>query len=838
MKRTPTLNSLKKLLLLSILPLSFNVGAQVPTLSSGEIFQNIKKLNVVGSILHIAAHPDDENTLLLTYMSKDQMVRTGYLSLTRGDGGQNLIGAEQGYNIGVIRTQELLGARRIDGAEQFFSRAYDFGFSKTREETLNFWDQDKVLGDVVWLIRKFQPDVIVTRFPPDPRAGHGHHQTSGYLAEKAFSMAADVKSFPDQLKFVKPWQAKRLVWNTFSPGFTNKPPTDEKSGFISLQISGFNPVLGSSYTEISALSRSQHKSQGFGSSPARGQRIDYFLHKEGVPATKTLFDGIDLSWKRIKGSEQVQELVSGLIKNYDVNNPSSSVPDLLKLNQQLVKLDSSDINVKAKKGEVKELIVQCLGLWFESNPVSFSATSGDHEKVNISVINRSTYPVKLVSVRWTGAHSDSTLNLSLQEGQENKFAVNPKLPANLKVSQPYWLEKPIEKGLFQIDNQQAIGFPENRPETLTNFAFEIDGQKFSYSRPWIYKSTDPAEGEIYRPFEIRPAVTVNISEPVFIFASVEPKKVNVVVEAQQENLKGTVKLNIPAGWKSLPASAEFNIKEKNQVQNFTFTVTPPAKNQEVVVSAVATVDGKNYDKSIRTIAYHHIPSQTLFPNAEAKLAKIDVRTTAKNIGYIAGAGDDVPAALRQIGCKVTMLDGSELSKDLGIYDAIVVGVRAYNTVGILSHYQAKLLEYVHNGGTMVVQYTIPGDVKVANLGPYPLVTGRDRITEEDAAMKFLIPDHSLLNYPNKITQKDFDGWIQERGLYFGLDWDKTKYQAILSGNDTDETTKEGSVLYAKYGKGHYIYTGLSFFRELPAGVTGAYRLFANMISVGKKEHGN
>jgi LmbE family N-acetylglucosaminyl deacetylase len=838
MKRTPTLNNLKKLLLLSVLPLSFNAAAQVPTLSSGEIYQNIKKLNVVGSILHIAAHPDDENTLLLTYMSKDQLVRTGYLSLTRGDGGQNLIGAEQGYNIGVIRTQELLGARRVDGAEQFFSRAYDFGFSKTREETLNIWDQDKVLGDVVWMIRKFQPDVIVTRFPPDPRAGHGHHQTSAYLAEKAFSMAADTKSFPDQLKFVKPWQAKRLVWNTFSPGFTNKPPTDEKAGFISLQISGFNPVLGSSYTEISALSRSQHKSQGFGSSPARGQRIDYFLHKEGVPATKTLFDGIDLTWKRIKGSDRVQELVSDLISKYNVNDPSLSIPTLLSLNQQLTMLDSTDVNVKAKKGEVKDLIVQCLGLWFESNPISFSATSGDQEKVNISVVNRSSYPVKLVSMRWTGASADSTLNITLQEGQENKFAVNPKLPATLKVSQPYWLEKPIEKGLFQIDNQQSIGFPENRPETFTDFVFEIDGQKFSYSRPWIYKSTDPAEGEIYRPFEIRPPVTVNISEPVFIFASVEPKKVNVVVEAQQENLKGTVKLNIPAGWKSVPASTEFDIKEKNQVQNFTFTVTPPAKNQEVVVRAVATVAGKTYDKSIRTIAYHHIPSQTLFPNAEAKLAKIDVRTTAKNIGYIAGAGDDVPAALRQIGCQVTMLDGSELSKDLGVYDAIVVGVRAYNTVGILSHYQAKLLEYVHNGGTMVVQYTIPGDIKVANLGPYPLVTGRDRITEEDAAMKFLIPDHALLNYPNKITQKDFDGWIQERGLYFGLDWDKTKYQAILSGNDTDETTKEGSVLYAKYGKGHYIYTGLSFFRELPAGVTGAYRLFANMISVGKKERKN
>ncbi len=718
-----------------------------------------------------------------------------------------------------------MGARKIDGAEQLFSRAYDFGFSKTREETLNFWDQDKVLGDVVWLIRKFQPDVLITRFPPDPRAGHGHHQTSAYLAEKAFSLAADSKSFPEQLKFVKPWQAKRLVWNTFSPGFTNKAPKDEKGGYIS---------LGKSYAEISALSRSQHKSQGFGSAPSRGERIDYFLHKEGEPASKTLFDGIDLTWKRIKSSEPVQDLVTSLIKNYDVNDPSKSIPELLKLNLQLAKLDTSDINVKTKKAEVADLIVQCAGLWFESNPVSFSATPGDYEKVNISVINSGNYPTKLISLRWTGKDSDSTLNLPLPKGEENRLTVNPKLPKSLKISQPYWLEKPIDKGLFQIDNQQDVGYPENRPETSTQFVFEIDGQKFVYTRPWIFKSTDPAEGEIYRPFEIRPAVTVNITEPVFIFASAQPKQVQVVVEAQQENVKGHVKLNIPIGWKSQPASSEFSIKDKNQVHNFTFTITPPAKNMEGVMRAEASMNGKTYDQSIRTIAYHHIPSQTLFPPAEAKLAKIDVRTTAKNIGYIAGAGDDVPTALRQIGCQVTMLDAGELAKDLSGYDAIVVGVRAYNTIASLSHYQSKLLEYVKNGGTMVVQYTIPGGMKVANIGPYPLVTGRDRITEEDAAMTFLLPQHSLLNYPNKITQKDFEGWIQERGLYFGLDWDKTKYQSILSGNDTGETAKEGSVLYAQYGKGHYIYTGLSFFRELPAGVTGAYRLFANMISVGKK----
>lgn len=808
--------------------------AQVPTLSSAEIYQNIKKLNVVGSVLHIAAHPDDENTLLLTYMSKDQLVRTGYLALTRGDGGQNLIGAEQGYNIGVIRTQELLGARKIDGAQQYFSRAYDFGFSKTREETLNFWDENKVLGDVVWLIRKFQPDVIITRFPPDPRAGHGHHQTSAYLGEKAFDMAADKKAFPDQLKYVKPWQAKRLVWNTFSPGFTNKAPADEKSSYISIPINGYNPLLGTSYSEISALSRSQHKSQGFGSAPARGERIDYFLHKAGTPASKNIFDGIDLTWKRISGSSQVQETVSALIKNYNINDPKASLTALLQLNRQLAQLDSSDINVKSKIQEVQDLIVQCAGLWFESNPVSFSATAGDHEKVSIGIVNRSGYPVKLVSVRWTGSSKDSTLNLNLKEGDENRFAVNPLIPKNLKISQPYWLEKPIVRGMFQIDDQRDIGYPENRPETVTTFVFEIDGQQFSYTRPWLYKFTDPAEGEIYRPFEIRPAVTINISEPVYIFASAAAKTVNVTVEAQKGKVSGSVKLNVPAGWKTEPASAPFTIEDKNQVQNFSFKVTPPAKDQEVSLTATAEVGGQTYNKSIRTISYHHIPSQTIFPDAEAKLAKIDVRTTVKNIGYIAGAGDDVPTALRQMGCQVTMLDASELAKDLSSYEAIVVGVRAYNTVGVLAHYQAKLMEYVKNGGTMIVQYTIPGSIKVANIGPYPLTTGRDRITEEDAAMKFLLPNHPLLNHPNKITQKDFDGWIQERGLYFGLDWDKTKYQALLAGNDTDETTKEGSLLYAQYGKGHYIYTGLSFFRELPAGVTGAYRLFANMISVGKK----
>ena len=825
---------MKKIATALFLFLSSHLFAQIPSLSSSEIFQNIKKLNVVGSVLYIAAHPDDENTLMLSYLSKDQLVRTGYLALTRGDGGQNLIGTEQGYNIGVIRTQELLGARRIDGAQQFFSRAYDFGFSKTRDETLNFWDKDKVLGDVVWMIRKFQPDVIITRFPPDPRAGHGHHQTSAYMAEQAFSLAADSKSYPDQLKFVKTWQAKRLVWNTFTPGFTNKPPVDEKNPFISIEIGGYNPILGKSYTEIAALSRSQHKSQGFGSAATRGDRIDFFVNKVGIPAQKNLFDGIDLTWKRIAGSDEIQTLITGLERNFSVNKPSASIPDLLELNRKLAKLDSTNIYVKAKKDEVKDLIVQCLGLYFETNPRDFSGVAGEKSAINIAIIKRSDYPVKLVSLQWTGKSADSTLNLALENNQANSFNVTTTLPKNLKISQPYWLEKPIDKGIFQIDKQQDIGFPENRPETNTKYTFEIDGQIFSFSRAWAYKSTDPADGEIYRPFEVRPPVTANIAEPAYIFSSAEPKFINVTVGAQKDMVKGSLKLDLPTGWKSEPVSTDFNIAEKYQEQNFSFKITPSAKNQEVVIHAITTMDGKTYNKSIRTISYPHIPSQTLFPPSEAKLARIEVKTTVKKIGYISGAGDDVPLALRQIGCQVTILTEAELAKDLSTYEAIVVGVRAYNTESRLAHYQTKLMDYVKNGGTMVVQYTIPRGQKVAQIGPFPIEMGMERITEENAEMRFLIPDHALLNYPNKITQKDFDGWIQERGLYFAQSWDKANYQAIFSGNDTGETQKEGSTLYARYGKGHYIYTGLSFFRELPAGVTGAYRLFANMISAGKK----
>ncbi|QRR03962.1 PIG-L family deacetylase [Dyadobacter sandarakinus] len=824
---------MKKSFIILLQCISLSLAAQTPSLPSGEIYQNIKKLNVLGSVLYLAAHPDDENTLMLAYLSKDQLVRTGYLSLTRGDGGQNLIGSEQGYNIGVIRTQELLGARRTDGAQQFFSRAYDFGFSKTREETLNFWDEDKVLGDVVWMIRKFRPDVIITRFPPDPRAGHGHHQTSAYLAEKAFSLAADPKSYADQLKFVKPWQARRLVWNTYTPGFTNQPPADEKASFLGVEIGGYNAVLGKSYPEIAAESRSQHKSQAFGTAPVRGERKDYFLHKMGTAARQSLFDDVDMTWKRVKGSAKVQGLVSQAISTYNVQKPEASMDILLKINQELARLDTTDIYVKTKKSEVQDLILQCAGLWFETNPTDFSSVPGMVTPVRISVVKRSDYPVRLKALHWTGAEADSVINAVLAPNTMFTAALQPKLPETIAVSQPYWLKKPITRGMFDIGSQQDIGFPENRPETITRFTFEIGGQTLTFDRAWIYKSTDPAEGEIYRPFEIRPPVTATLTEPVFIFPDQNPKTVTVIVQAQKTRTVGTVRLDLPTGWKSEPASADFDIPEKYHDQYFYFKVTPPAASDEATLKVATRVDGKDYYQSIKTIAHRHIPTQTIFPPAEARIARLDVKTAVKKIGYIAGAGDEVPAALRQMNCDVTMLGEAALAGDLADYEAIILGVRAYNTWERLANYQDKLMEYVKNGGTMIVQYNVPGGMKVNQVGPFAMNIGRDRVAEENAEARFLLPDHSLLNFPNRITEKDFTGWIQERGLYFAENWDKAHYQAPLSMNDKNESPKDGSLLYCQYGKGHYIFTGLSFFRELPAGVTGAYRLFANLISAGK-----
>lgn len=810
---------------------SFRAFAQPNAVPAGRILQDLKKLDVLGTVLYVAAHPDDENTLMLAYLANERHVRTAYLSMTRGDGGQNLIGTEQGEQIGVIRTQELLQARRVDGAGQFFGRAYDFGFSKSTDEALQIWGHDRVLSDVVWTIRKFRPDVLITRFPPDSRAGHGHHSASAVLAEEAFKLAGDATKFPDQLKYVSVWQPKRLVWNTYTPGFTNNAPNDGK--FISIDIGGYNPLIGESYTELAAESRSMHKSQAMGSPKSRSTRTDYLVHKAGDPAKNDLFDGVDLTWSRAKGGQAIEPLVQQVITGFRADNPAASLPALATLYRALDKLEATDVYVSAKKQEVKDLIATCAGLWFETNPVDYAATPGEAAKLTVSVVNRSSAPIKLVAVRMPAVKRDTTLNTELAYNNAVTLPLTVTIPATESLTQPYWLANKKEKGLFVVNDQTLVGNAENPPHLTTEYVFSVAGLTLTYSQPWIYKYVTAEDGELYRSFEIRPVVTTNVAEKVYVFAGQQPKTVTLTLKSGRASVTGTLRLQLPAGWSSEPAQVPFTLAQKFQEQTVNFLVKPTmGKSTESTLRAVATVNGQEYAQSLVTISYPHIRPQTLFPPAEAKLVKLDIAVKAKNIGYIVGAGDEIPAALQQIGCTVTLLSEAELQKDLSPYDAIVVGVRAYNTQDRLTFYQPKLMQYVQNGGTMVVQYQTNRHLLMENIGPYPFKITAERITNEDSPVTFLKPDSPILNTPNKLTQADFTGWIQERGIYFADQID-SHYETLLGLQDPGETPKETGLIHAPYGKGHFFYTGLVFYRELPAGVPGAYRLFANLISAGK-----
>ena len=817
---------------LSLLQTAFS--QPIKPMPTGEILLNLKKLNVLGTALYIAAHPDDENTIMLSWLAKERKVRTSYLSVTRGDGGQNLVGPELSDLLGLIRTQELLAARAIDGPEQYFTRANDFGFSKNTDETMQVWGHDAVLGDVVWRIRNLRPDIIICRFPPDPRAGHGNHSASAVLAEEAFKISGDPTKYPEQLKYVKPWQAKRVVWNTFNFGTVAQTQKPAEKDWIQVDIGAYNPLLGKSYNEIAAESRSQHKSQGFGVPRGRGARPEYFVHKFGERADKDIFDGIDITWNRVKNGKEIEFLVNEANKNFNPENPSTIVPTLLKAYQLVNNLEDDYWKVQKKK-ELESLIVACSGLYFEANPNEYSAASGEKINVTTTLVKRSELPITLNKIRLIGLGKDTTMKTELGNNELQRLTFSVEIPKGQPFTQPYWLaEKKMGKGMYRVDNQELIGLPEKPADLQAEFSFTIDNQILVFSSPIIYKYTDETRGELYRNFEIRPEISATISDKVYVFANTQAKEVEVTLKSAKANVTGSVSLILPIGWKSVPASIEFNLTNKYQEQKVIFKVSPSAKDSEGQIKVVATTANGTFDRGILTVAYDHIPPQTLFPISEAKVVKLDIKFKGKNIGYLAGAGDEVPAALRQIGYAVTMLTEKEFNEDLSKFDAIVVGVRAYNTEERLKYYQKKLIEYVEKGGNMIVQYQVNNNLQKieGGMGPFPFKVSRERVTVEEAEIRFLKPESPLLNTPNKITNQDFDNWIQERGLYFANEWDP-KYETILSSNDPTEKPLDGGLLYTKYGKGNYIFTGYAFFRQLPAGVSGAYRLFANLISVGK-----
>ncbi|MGA7992577.1 MAG: PIG-L family deacetylase [Thermoanaerobaculia bacterium] len=815
--------------------------------SAAEIALQLRKLNVVGSVLYVAAHPDDENSAFLAWGAKGRLVETGYLSITRGDGGQNLIGNEAGALAGVLRTQELLAARRIDGARQFFTRAIDFGYSKNPDETFAVWGHEQVLSDVVWVVRSFRPDVIVTRFPTTGEGGHGNHTASAILAVEAFTAAADPSRFPEQLKWVSPWQAKRLLWNVFR--FGADAPRKAAPGEVAVDLGAYNPLLGRSYTEIAGQSRSMHKSQGFGAAERRGTWMNDFRLLAGDPAKEDLFEGVNLTWARYgTDGETVGRILRKAEEGFRETDPAASVPGLVEAWTAIGRMLeagappaappsspskksslSSDPLLLAKRAEVADAIRACLGLWTEAIAAEPSASPGTDVKVATMILNRSRFPASVEKIEVSGAEPLAGGDLAANEPVRRSATLT--LPADAAYTQPYWLRLPAGKGLYAAPDPRLVGSPENEPPLVARFLVSVSAASISFEAPVVFRRTDPVKGEVYRPFEIVPPVTANLDETVYAFGTAAAKTVRVTLLAGAPSVSGTLRLRASAGFLVSPAEIPFTLA-RGEEKLVAFTVTPPATQEAGTLVAETTVAGRTQSRELVRVDYPHIPLQTLFPPAEARVLRIDVRAPRAPIGYVMGSGDAGPDALRQMGYSVTLLSDDDLETgDLSRFSAIVTGIRAYNTRPRLKQAAARIKAYEEGGGTVVVQYNTTGDLVTDEIGPYPIKLSRDRVTVEEAPVTFLKPGSPLLNFPNKLSDADFDGWVQERGLYFAGTWDP-RYETLIATHDPGESDKPGGLLFARVGKGAYVYTGYAFFRQLPAGVPGAYRFFVNLVSAG------
>ncbi len=801
-------------------------------MDAAEIQLALQKLNVLGRVLYVAAHPDDENTNLISYWANGSLFDSAYLSLTRGDGGQNLIGAELREQLGLIRTQELLAARRLDHGQQFFSRANDFGYSKSPEETLRIWDREKILADTVWVIRKFRPDVIVTRFMTEDSPTHGHHTSSARLAVEAFTAAADPARFPEQLRYVQPWKATRIVWNTSRFFFTTRNIPFDPSAYLGLDVGGYQPLLGKSYPEIASASRSQHKSQGFSVPTERGARTEYFKLLEGAPATKEPFEAIDTTWARVPKATGMAAKIQAVIAAYSPANPAASAPGLLEVRRALAPLADNNW-ASQKRNEVDGLIAACLGLHLEAATEKASARPGENLALQAEVINRSTVPVRFLSMRFPVTDETIAVDTDLVAGQLLAKKATAKLPASMPLTQAYWLRQPGTVGTFAVEDQALIGLPENPPAFPVEVTLGIGGEKITYTLEASYRSVDPAEGETIVPLIVAPPVFVEFPKHVFVFSEAKARSFDVRVVASAESFDGEIALEAPAGWKVEPASAKVQIRGAEKEAILLFKIVPPSASSEGMLHASITPAGgtKSPAHSRQRIRYGHIPTQTLIPVAEAKLTRVEMGNNARLIGYLPGAGDAIPESLSEIGAEVKVLGPADMkAASLARYDAVILGVRAYNVQERLDVWSPELIAYAKSGGVVIAQYNTTPTPKAENF-PYPLKIGRDRVTDEDAEMRILAPTHPVMTTPNKIGAADFAGWVQERGLYFPNEWDPG-WTPILSSNDPKEKPLDGGLLVAKVGDGYFVYTGYSFFRQLPAGVPGAYRLFANMISLG------
>lgn len=799
-------------------------------LSAGEIRHRLEGLQVFGSVLYIAAHPDDENTRLLTWLSKEKHLRTGYLSLTRGEGGQNLIGSEQGAMLGMIRTQELLAARRIDGAEQFFTRAVDFGYSKNPEETLRMWNKDSVLADMVWVIRTFKPDVIICRFPTSGEGGHGHHTASAILAEEAWSAAADPKRFAQQLRYTEPWQAKRLFWNTFQFGTVNTTGADQ----LKINIGAYYPLLGESTGEIAARSRSMHKSQGFGTAGQLGELPEYFKQLKGEKVKRDLFEGLVMDWSRVGAPVDFRSKVSELINNFDDKAPEKSITSLVELYQWLGALPEKDAEVRhwvaLRQNEIRSLILSCAGWHAECLADAYSLTPGQEFTVRLQCIQRRDAGLRLIKLRFHDTNS-----LVAQHLETNKlytFTHRMRVPAASALTNPFWLNKPVHQNMYQVPMQALVGKAENDPVWETVAEVELGGIRLNVPVQVMYKEVDPVKGERNRGVEILPAVSLSFSTPLVLLTG-KKASIGLKLSAQQANQRGQVILSGPPGLEVNPRIIPFFLEAKGSTVEVTSELFSGVTKLTGQLRASVVIGNDTLKKSIHRASYDHIPEQLYMTDAAVNVRQFDCLGAGGKIGFINGSGEDTPVNLRQLGFEVEELKPEQLSSEvLAGFRAVITGIRAFNSDENLYKQVPVLLDYVKQGGNLLVQYNTNSRIGPLNgsIGPYPFTISRGRVTDETAKVRILAPQHPALLQPNKISEADFNGWVQERGLYFATDTD-TAYTKLLSMNDPGEAALDGSLLVTAYGKGNFVYTGLSFFRQLPAGVPGAYRLFVNLLNL-------
>ena len=805
--------------------------AKAGTHSAPAILQELKSFRELGSVLYIAAHPDDENTLLIAYLARGRDYRTAYLSLTRGDGGQNVLGPEFGEKLGVARTQELLAARRLDGGRQFFTRAMDFGFSKDYRETLNIWDRQQVLSDIVRVIREFRPDVVINRFSTQPGGTHGHHTASAVLGLEAFKLAGDPQAFPEQQ--LAPWQPARIFVN--GRGGNN-------AGDVKMEISGNDPVLGISFNELAGRSRAMHKTQGFDNfrgGGGGGARTESFQLLAGEPATNDIMDGIDTTWSRVPGGAEIGTQADEIIAQFDPQNPSASVAALLQLRKKLAGLKPEPLVVE--KRELLDKILQaCLGLSVVTTVPQAEVVPGEKMKLNFVVRLASGWPVHWQAVRFpvTGREvalpDNAPMSAEVNHGQFSLDGVTQMLPANTPLTQPYWLREDPAAGMFRVADARLIGRPENPPAFPVAYVFRVGDQTLVVADEPVQAGAGSGTFEARRTLQVIPPVSLHFENEVALFAPGSARDVSVEVLAARADVKGEVSLDAPAGWKISPAKQPFRFAAAGAAEKFSFHVTAPTSAGAASITARAAVGGATFDNQHIEIRYAHIPEQLLQPPARLKAVSLELAVRGKKVGYLPGAGDTVAEAVKQMGYEVTLLGSDDLTTNrLKDFDAVVVGVRAFNVRTDLAAKMPALFAYVESGGTLIEQYNRPNnDFKPDQFAPYSLRLSGDRVTDETAAVTFLAPDHPVLNTPNKITAADFAGWIQERGIYFPSQWDE-HFTPILACHDPGESPLKGGLLVAPYGKGWFVYTGLVFFRELPAGVPGAYRLFANLISLGK-----